>query len=1758
MHGGVGTAYYADSGYPAAHSYGHNNYHGAGQSIPKNKKRPSNSGSRFLTDDENALLFSMLGNDCISLAAGICQLYRADNGHWTRVVTGVIALVKDYNRRAYVLRMYNLDTQTLSWEQILYRLFQANYYPSVPRFLSFEGDQAVYGLSFAEELEATDFGFHLKKRYEAEQKSSRSVYIGVYFMYFSSTTSLASPITSPQRHHHHQNITSDSPLYFYDSHLTQNSSGQQSRNLYLSRSDSRRPFIQSTQYSSPVQGDNDYNNRLYDNVPQSRIPPLARNRSFSGSSASLYEADDLLRPIAEVKPFPVYSTTEQAVASAEQRLYDAVTTLNRRRAAGAYSSYSTPMNVRRNSVSSLQPTMFSNGVGSSPGIIRPKPICGYSPAVSRSASVQHGNQTPILAHSNHYYPSSGVTVGRRSYFPVYRNDTDFRTQATDAFTRRTTSKPSVHEIPVRCDQTPIARSSYPTPEAVYATTTRVRSRQSPGYPNDGYSSPGFTVLKRPSHYAVSNGLASMQFNSSDHSANKAVDGLKWTQPANNQLRFDDSPRPPPSRMEGQKQCLSCTLKGVTCPGVRHSDLRYEHPRMHSQQLPRRHVSRSSPPTTRGLPIPKKPFPTELNLHGKPREPPSYDAFYQSNAYSSSSSAYSSGSSPPEPVDSSVVSADSPLSVSFPAMSTSAFVPPVPKVNKVPPRPGHKPRPMPQATIAAVSPNNVSTVSVSEDPASALPPRASSAIPFESASTKATPKKYSTLRPGRPTVPPPPPPANTKPKLPAVPDHATADRRPEVARPQAVTSSTTRPLLISRPSLTSQCSFDGADSRKFSGSHPIKSHESNRNKRESLMEQTSSMLQTDSPFMARASMNKNSKPSTSSVNPPQSHEVSNNNPPRKPDFSTPLTIDTTSYQCTSSEDQMDSPSSILKTTSSDPMSDVSTSPRSKFVAFPDQLHTSLDSGCPAPLASYYSASDVSVASSRRSRRAVAKHFDEVSKQQIEKPRQPSKEGSITSKVLPELPQEKPHRPSSTRELSPVTLLHDGPPLWSLPVGERDPYAGNSVAHFPYIPREIPTPPGGIIIQSVNRVKYEDIRRRAAMYPKPVPTPPPVIIGAEDTPNRRLSITKPELPPKPENILADDSNSLPKRRSSGIKPEPPPKPAYVRVADSKNASTRRPSILEPIPEPKPVDVQAEDKKNSPIRRPSILRPISEPVPKLVESPADDFSNVSECLKTTLKPDRPLKPAPESKRNSAYEPIAVLAYNIQNVSECRRSALLPPHLLKSDSDLKEPSPATIVAQDDQEELEQSTSECEHAEAYQVRSYDSRGVSECPLDVPHHKNFRFMKMTASQMLLKLKSGKIHKKSIFSSNKSYSLCFADTLETDKTHLAGSSAAPRPHRGYDTGITASGAVTHVPSTAVRRVDDKKEKKRKKEKKKLRKEDIGIPTNFQHKAHIGWDQDGGFNQQVFGDEPMDDSVRDLLRAAGHNPDNLKPDEIKFVYNFIENYNKSGKNAEPLVTTHSVPLPPTNNSRTLAVNGRLTGQRPLPATPSLHSSNPLPAIPRHEHVPARPPPPPPPAFQQPYHAQPPPPPPPPVTPSNRTASLSSSHAPAPVSSSAPPPPPPPPPVSKALKPSGNAAPPPPPPPPPPNFLNGGGASTNGASEHKTEAAPKPPAPAANGARSNLLAEIQAGKNLKRVGPPPEKSIGKVVGGSTRDNMMEEIRQGANLKHVDQNAVAERRKSVSVQNLDGIAGALARALESRRNRMNQSDSEDEEANDSEWEDD
>ena len=315
---------------------------------------------------------------------------------------------------------------------------------------------------------------------------------------------------------------------------------------------------------------------------------------------------------------------------------------------------------------------------------------------------------------------------------------------------------------------------------------------------------------------------------------------------------------------------------------------------------------------------------------------------------------------------------------------------------------------------------------------------------------------------------------------------------------------------------------------------------------------------------------------------------------------------------------------------------------------------------------------------------------------------------------------------------------------------------------------------------------------------------------------------------------------------------------------------------------------------------------------------------------------------------------------------------------------------------------------------------------------------------------------------------------------------------------SSGRVS--PSPSVTSIDKKpkkdKNKKNKNKSKKITKDDIGLPSNFQHVGHVGWDPQDGFDINK-----LDDSWKMIFSKAGVTDTELKDQETaKFIYDFVEkhggveNFNPQSRDLPPPPPSAGMPPPPPARG-----NGPPRGAPP-PPPPSRGSSAPPPPPSRFGSAPPPPPP---------SRGGPPPPP-----------SRGAPRGP-PMGGAAPPPPPPP----------GAPAPPPPPP-----MMSGGGP---------------PPPPPPSGGRTDLLSQIQSGTTLKKV----DTNSGS-GGGGGRTNLLSDIRSGVKLKSVNQDEGAQKRNSDA--GLDGIAGALARALQERSKAIHSSDEDDESASDFDEEDD
>ncbi|XP_011057484.1 PREDICTED: neural Wiskott-Aldrich syndrome protein isoform X3 [Acromyrmex echinatior] len=328
----------------------------------------------------------------------------------------------------------------------------------------------------------------------------------------------------------------------------------------------------------------------------------------------------------------------------------------------------------------------------------------------------------------------------------------------------------------------------------------------------------------------------------------------------------------------------------------------------------------------------------------------------------------------------------------------------------------------------------------------------------------------------------------------------------------------------------------------------------------------------------------------------------------------------------------------------------------------------------------------------------------------------------------------------------------------------------------------------------------------------------------------------------------------------------------------------------------------------------------------------------------------------------------------------------------------------------------------------------------------------------------------------------------------------------------------------------KNKKKKSEqdlKRKLTKDDISLPSNFRHVAHLGWD----VNNKGLELDSVDLQLQQFFNNAGVSEYELQDKGTrKFIYDFIERnggmsavqedirplINAKNSNQPPALPERQE-YPPPIPARTIPHQIRIAPPLPpnrfsassaLPSAPSnLTLSTPLNTLsnvpPVHRTLPSRPPPP----------------------------TITSAPA-------LPPPPPPPPAPSKISR---NV---PTPPPLPPlsdsNSSNNTNVTNNNNEESITDLRPM------------LMESIRSGTILKKVDKTEMKPA---LVEDSRGELLRQIREGIELKPVRNEA-----KSNSVPALrGGLADALSRAL-AERSRAIHSESEEstsDTTDDDEWDD-
>ncbi|XP_024876801.1 neural Wiskott-Aldrich syndrome protein-like [Temnothorax curvispinosus] len=356
----------------------------------------------------------------------------------------------------------------------------------------------------------------------------------------------------------------------------------------------------------------------------------------------------------------------------------------------------------------------------------------------------------------------------------------------------------------------------------------------------------------------------------------------------------------------------------------------------------------------------------------------------------------------------------------------------------------------------------------------------------------------------------------------------------------------------------------------------------------------------------------------------------------------------------------------------------------------------------------------------------------------------------------------------------------------------------------------------------------------------------------------------------------------------------------------------------------------------------------------------------------------------------------------------------------------------------------------------------------------------------------------------------------------------------------------------------KTKKKKSEqdlKRKLTKDDISLPSNFRHVAHLGWD----VNNKGLELDSVDSQLQQFFNNAGVSEYELQDKGTrKFIYDFIERNGGmsavqedirplvNAKNSnEPPALPQRQEYPPPVPARTIPHQTRIAP--PLPpnrfstssALPSVPSSLPpsVPLIvssnipPVHRILPSRPPPPT--ITSAPALPPPPPPPPPQALAPPPAPAPAPGPAPAPALASAP--------VRAPSKISTNI---PAPPPLPPLSDLSSPNSTNVTNNNNEDSI--------TDLRPMLMESIRSGTILRKV---DKTEIKPALVEDSRGDLLRQIREGIELKPVRNEA-----KSNTVPALrGGLADALSRAL-AERSRAIHSESEEstsDTTDDDEWDD-
>lgn len=135
-----------------------------------------NKPSSTISPEDNRKVFEILGRHKQSVSTAVVQLFEATDTSprsWKLVVTGVACFVRDSAQRGFYIQVVDMDNDQIVWEQALHPKLKYN--ASCDWFHTFEIDNGMIGISFADDQEAVDFKAAVaerieKRRARAEQR----------------------------------------------------------------------------------------------------------------------------------------------------------------------------------------------------------------------------------------------------------------------------------------------------------------------------------------------------------------------------------------------------------------------------------------------------------------------------------------------------------------------------------------------------------------------------------------------------------------------------------------------------------------------------------------------------------------------------------------------------------------------------------------------------------------------------------------------------------------------------------------------------------------------------------------------------------------------------------------------------------------------------------------------------------------------------------------------------------------------------------------------------------------------------------------------------------------------------------------------------------------------------------------------------------------------------------------------------------------------------------------------------------------------------------------------------------------------------------------------------------------------------------------------------------------------------------------------------------------------------------------------------